>query len=90
MSIFDIVWLLANTFLFFLVTHFWGWLSNLDPIQLSVLILIGYIILCWCSCFIITQWLGVDEDKFFGFCLVCMVVLMGIHWLYYEHIQEKK
>ena len=82
---FVIVWLLANTLLFFLVTHFWDWLSNLYPIQLSVLILLGYSFLCLISCSFIAKWFGVDEDKRFTFCLVYMVFLFFIHIQYYEY-----
>ena len=87
---FVIVWLLANTLIFFLVTHFWYWIDNLYPIQLGVLILLGYFFVCMCSCVFIAKWFGVNEDKEFFFCGGCMVVLFIIHIKYYEHLQEKK
>ena len=79
---FVIVWLLANTLLFFLVTHFWDWLSK---IQLSVLILLGYSLVCFISSIFIAKWFGVDEDKRFIFCLLYMVFLLFIHIQYYEY-----
>jgi hypothetical protein len=85
----DIVWLLANTLLFFIVTHFWKRLNDVIPIQLFGVGLFFYSVGCMNSCLLIARWFGVDEDKQGVFMFVSSVFFLFIHLWYYEALNKK-